>query len=220
MDRNSLEFLTLKSTVIAVLFFISLSVAYSQYSNKVNFYTTGGLMLRTGIMNFFNFKYKWPSNVSRPYNSERNINGFSLSPGILFKINHLQIEYFAGLRYDVLYIVSGKENTYQREFILDHHFNFSLKVRKLSYGVGSSIVNAGKSFTYNTNIFTPNYIHESLEFRTINGFVTFPVWKTLNLEIKAIYMPNGYPYNRQQDFIMYSTRLFYKFKFLNKNKEI
>lgn len=219
MVRYSLiRFCKKSATLSVVLFFTFCSTVLAQPFG-IKFYPTGGVAFRTGIMNFFNFKYKWPQSFIRPYHPEKNVHGISLCPGLMMEAGHFQLEYFAGLRHDVLYEIQGVDNAYFRDFILDHHINISLSIRKFSYGVGTSIINVGKSFTYNTNIYNPKYIHESLEFKTVNFFVTLPVWKILNLETKAIYMPNGYPYNRHKKYIMYSIRLFYKFRFLSKKRE-
>ena len=138
--------------------------------------------------------------------------------GLAVSNRHFEFEYFLNLRYDVVHYSISKENEPNREFILDHNINFAFKGR-VAYGIGFSIINSGKGFWYYNNATNPIPIYHNIEFKTVNAFLTVPAFKILKLEIKALYMPNGYPYNRNGKYIMYSMRLYYKFNFLRKRKE-
>lgn len=214
MEReiSSILFCTNKKAAFAALLFV-VSISFQSFAQKetIKLYPTAGATLRAGIMNFYNFKTIWSDRPYNLYPSERNIDGLSLNPGLAIALNHFEVEYFLNLRYDVVHYSASKENSVERDFLLDHNINFAYR-RKASYGIGFSIINSGKGFWYDDP--TPRY--QDIEFKTVNFFVTIPVWKILNLEIKALYMPNGYPYNRNEDYIMYSLRLYYRFNFLNK----
>jgi hypothetical protein len=204
-----------KAGCAAFFFYIFLTVPVKGQEKAVEFYPTLGITLRAGIMNFFNLQIIQPESFTRPYPSERNIDGFSLNPGFAIDFYSLEVEYFSNLRYDVVHYIRGSENEYARAFLLDHNFNLSFR-KKLSYGVGISIVNSGKGYWYIDNTINPIPKYHDIEFSTINFFLSIPVWKILKLEVKALYMPNGYGYNRSEEYIMYSLRLYHKFNFLNK----
>jgi len=214
MERKiSSIFLCINKKAAFAAFLLIASISFQSFAQKkaLKLYPTIGITLRAGIMNFLNFEPIWPDSYYKLYPSERNIDGISLNPGLAICSNHFEFEYFSNLRYDVVYFISGSDNKYERDFLLDHNFNFSYK-KRISYGIGFSIINSGKGFWYDN----PTPMYQDIEFKTVNFFVVIPIWKILNLEVKALYMPNGYPYNRNEDYIMYSLRMYYRFNFLNK----
>lgn len=104
----------------------------------------------------------------------------------------------------------GLEDTYVKGFIVDHNFNLTLR-RKINYGVGISVVNFRTGFSFENPIGVQRY--QSIEFNTYNAFVTFPYKKILFIELKALYVPNGFPENPYEQYIMYSLRVYYKLNF-------
>jgi hypothetical protein len=169
---------------------------------------TAGITWRSTAMNFFNFKAVIPYDPTNPYHYEKNVQGFSLNPGLQFKAKSVGIEYFSNLRYDVVHYILGSNNQYKKEFIIDHNFNLILK-KKFDFGFGLTIVNAGKGYRFVNPI--PRYHH--IEFKTYNFFVTLPIKKVMNLEIKALYVPKNFPENPKERYMMYSLRAYYTFKF-------
>ena len=159
-------------------------------------------------MNFFNFDAVIPSDPTKPYDYERNVQGLSINPGLQLQSGYLGFEYYSNLRYDVVHGTIGVENKYVKYFIIDHNINFFVK-RKLSYGVGISIVNDNKVYSF----VNPVLRYHNIEFKTYNVFVTLPIKKIINLEIKALYVPKGFPVNPKEKYIMYSLRAYYKFNF-------
>jgi len=219
------------------LLFTAIPDVHSQESYSGKFYPTAGITWRSTAMNFFNFDYVWPDDFSRPYDYERNVQGFSLNIGIQYQLsNTLVVEYYPNLRYDVIYhrwdkkydeligITNDGDSLFTndnpiniKEFIIDHNFNIMRKKGRLAYGLGMTIVNTGKSFKYPNSYRAPNpiYRYQSLEFKAYNAFVTFPLKNIFNLELKAMYIPKDFPYNQFEKYIMYSMRVYYRFKSLN-----
>ena len=152
-----------------------------------------------------------PSDPTIPYDYERNVQGLSINPGIQIRSGFIGIEYYSNLRYDVVSWVIGVENERIKDFLIDHNFNL-IFARKIDFGLGLSIVNSGKGFEFVNPI--PRY--HNIEFKSYNAFVTIPVKKIFNLEIKALYIPKDFPENPEQKCIMFSLRIYYKFDFLNK----
>jgi len=200
----------------------------------IEFYPTAGITWRSTAMNFFNFGAVIPDDYTRPYDYERNVQGVSLNIGLQVQfLDHLTLEYYPNLRYDVLYVEfdpAGKEFIrlingdslffndkviYIKDFIIDHNWNLSYK-KKLTYGVGISIVNANKVYTFYNPPTLKRY--HNIEFKTYNAFIVIPIKKILNLEIKAMYIPRDFPENPNEEYMMYSLRLYYKFDFLKKKK--
>jgi hypothetical protein len=180
-------------------------------ARTIKIYPTAGITWRSTAMNFFNFNAVIPADPTIPYDYERNVQGFSINPGLQIEVFNIGFEYYPNLRYDVVHGVIGVENERIREFIIDHNFNLILK-RKIDFGIGLTIVNAGKGYEFVNPI--PRY--HNIEFKTYNTFVTIPVKKVINLEIKALYIPKDFPVNPNEQYIMYGLRVYYKFDFLNK----
>lgn len=192
---------------------INISSALSQESEKpLNFYPTAGITWRSTAMNFFNLKGIWPADPTIPYSYERNVQGLALNIGLQARMKYVGFEYYPGLRYDAVHGTIGVENKYVKEFLIDHNFNFFVG-RKITYGIGISIVNDNKVYSF----VNPILRYHNIEFKTYNFFVTVPIKKVINLEIKALYVPTGFPYNPKEKYIMYSLRVYYKFNFLNSN---
>ena len=204
-----------KSTFLLFLF---ISSGIKAQEKHIRIYPTIGTSLRFGIMNFFNFKPMFPDNFSRPYNPQQNISGFSINPGLAIHYNEIEVEYFSGFRYDAVNYISGTDNKYAKSFLVDHNFNLAYR-KKMAYGIGSSIVNTNKGYWYIDDFNNPIPKYHNIEFKTVNVFIQFPVYKIINLELKVQYMPNGCPYNREEKYIMYSLRLFYRLNFLNNRKK-
>ena len=200
------------------IFAILLLVFFSFSSNKsvgqakaIELYPTAGITWRSTATSFFNFKGIMPSDPTIPYDYERNVQGLSMNPGIQIRSGFIGIEYYSNLRYDVVSGVIGVENERIKDFLIDHNFNL-IFARKIDFGLGLSIVNSGKGFEFVNPI--PRY--HNIEFKSYNAFVTIPVKKIFNLEIKALYIPKDFPENPEQKCIMFSLRIYYKFDFLNK----
>ena len=194
---------------------LNCTLGFSQEGKRLlKIYPTVGVTWRSTAMNFFNFKAVIPSDPTNPYHSEKNVQGLSLNLGLQLQINNVGFEYVPNFRYDVVHYVFGSNNQYAKDFLIDHNLNFFVK-RKLSYGVGISIVNDNKVYSF----VNPVLRYHSIEFKTYNVFVTVPIKKVLSLEIKALYVPKGFPENPTEKYIMYSLRVYYKFKFLNKSRD-
>ena len=204
--RKGLSFLVLN----ALIFFPNIINAQN-FWEKLNF--TGEITFRTtAVTDFYNFDIIFPDDGTKLYNYESNIQGFALNPGLLFNDAYLNIEYFPSLRYDVVRNVLGVENAKKREFIIDHNFNFGIKWKKLVYGLGMTIINAGKGYYFVNPM--PIIRYNDIEFKTYNVYVVIPI-KPLLIEVKMLYIPRGFPQDLDGKYNMYSLRLFYNFQALN-----
>jgi|LNFM01.2.fsa_nt_gb hypothetical protein len=192
-------------------FFMGLlsTTGFSQ-ERQIRVYPTIGVSWRSTAMNFFNFKAVIRADPTVPYNYERNVQGFSINTGVSIQSQNFEFEYYPNWRYDVINSVLGLDDTYVKGFIVDHNFNFTLR-RKINYGVGISVVNFRTGFSFENPIGVQRY--QSIEFNTYNAFVTFPYKKILFIELKALYVPNGFPENPYEQYIMYSLRVYYKLNF-------
>lgn len=187
------------------------STVASAQNRLFKFSPTAGITWRSTVMNFFNFNGVIPDDFTKPYDYERNVQGFSLNPGIQIEYKNIGFEYYANLRYDVVYFKFGSNEEYEKDFLLDHNFNIFIN-SKIQYGIGLSIINSGKGYEFVNPI--PRF--HNIEFKTYNAFLTVPIKKILYLEIKALYIPKDFPENPEEKYIMYSLRVYYKFDFLNK----
>jgi len=220
------------------LFLFTSFDANAQEGQAGKIYPTAGITWRSTAMNFFNFKAVLPDTfISRKYEYERNVQGFSLNLGLQYQLSRsVFIEYVPNLRYDVIHfrndikddvlvLVENEVDSffvndnpiYIKDFIIDHNFNVMRIKGKMAYGFGFTIVNSGESYQYPANHRIPkvNIRTQVIEFKTYNAFVTFPLKKILNLELKAMYIPKDFPYNKFEKYIMYSMRVYYRFKSLN-----
>jgi hypothetical protein len=202
------------SCTMAIVFILLFPTESKGQEKAIKIYPTLGVTWRVAVMNFFNLNAVIPNDPTIPYSYERNVQGFSINPGIQIITSIIGFEYYPGFRYDVVYSSLEVENVYFKEFIVDHNFNLILK-RKLGFGIGMTIVNAGKGFEFVNPI--PRY--HNIEFKAYNAFVTIPVKKIINLQIEVQYIPKDFPRNPYEKYIMYSLRAYYKFDFLNKKKE-
>ncbi len=228
-------------TTFFLFFFILIYSENSQAQNEESrVMLTAGLTWRSTAMNFFNLKSLRPSNIRIPsiYYYEISVQGVSLNIGLQYRLSHrLKLEYHPNLRYDHLRIdteyietryvpkaINSTDSTFVdfytseevKAFIVDHNFNFIFKGKKLDYGIGMTIVASGKLIEYNTSPTTTELFN--IEFSTYNAFIVVPIKKVINLEIKALYIPSGFPYNRKEKYMMYSLRAFYKFNLKRKKK--
>ncbi|MCP4458511.1 MAG: hypothetical protein GY816_10890 [Cytophagales bacterium] len=208
-----------------------------QEPQKSKLYPTAGITWRSTAMNFFDFVSILPDDPNKPFDYERNVQGFSLNIGIQYQLsNSVAIEYYPNMRYDVTHhkwdskydelvlvvnevdsFFTNDKPIYIKKFLIDHNFNIMRKKGKLAYGLGLTIVNSGESYTFPHNHRAPNPIVRThiIEFKTYNAFVTLPLKKIFNLELKAMYIPRDFPENVSEKYIMYSIRVYYKFDFLN-----
>lgn len=198
--------------ILSVLLLFSLHKANGQ-EKSITIYPTAGITWRSTAMNFFNFRAIIPADPTRPYSYEKNVQGLSVNPGMQVRSGSIGLEYYSNLRYDVVHFKLSSIDEDVKDFIIDHNFNFIVK-RKVDFGVGMSIVNAGEGYGFVNPI--PRY--HNIEFKTYNVFVTVPIKKTVNLEIKALYVPIDFPYNPNEQYIMYSLRVYYTFDFLMKKE--
>lgn len=225
-SRSCLKFF-LKS-ILALTFILSVIRSYAQ---EVKIYPTAGVTWRSSVMNVFNFKSIVPADPTIPYNYERNVQGFGVNVGLQMQLlNHFTIGYYPSLRYDYTHhyydlsknrlinvingdSIYGNDHPIEvKDFIIDHNFNLIL-TKGVNFGAGLSIVNAGEGFEFVNPV--PRYKH--LEFKTYNVFLIIPFRKTVNLELKALYIPRGFPENPDEQYIMYSIRAYYRFD-LNKTR--
>ncbi len=184
------------------------SPCFSQ-KQRVSVYPTVGLTWRSTAMNFFNFKAVNPADPTVPYPYERNVQGLSLNTGVFVKTSSFGFEYYLNLRYDVTHNDLKIEDTYYKEFITDHNFNFILQ-KKIDYGIGISIVNFNKGFEFENPVGVMRY--QDIQFNSYNFLVILPLKKKFYLELKALYIPHGFPENPNEKYMMYSIRFFYKIK--------
>ena len=59
-----------------------------------------------------------------------------------------------------------------------------------------------------------------IEFKTYNFFVVFQIKKVIDLEVKSLYVPEGFPENPYDEYMMYSLRAYYKFKWFVKEDQM
>lgn len=192
---------------------------------------TIGVTWRSTAMNFFDFGPIIPMDWNMKYTYEKNVQGFSLNPGVQYQLSRtLFLEYYPNLRYDVTHSVWSKKHdvfqfvsdegdslfinnnpSYSKSFLIDHNFNIIRRKGKLALGMGMTIVNAGKTINYPiAHRYPANRRIQNIEFRTLNGFVVIPVKKIYNLELKAMYIPRDFPKNIYEQYMMYSIRVYYK----------
>ncbi len=200
--------------VILFVFIMTFPLRSFGQDKAIKIYPTAGITWRSTAMNFFNFKAVIPADPTKPYPYEKNVQGFSINPGVQIRTKIIGFEYYPNLRYDVIHYNLGSEEEYTKGFLIDHNFNLIFR-RKIDFGIGMTIVNSGKTYEFVNPI--PRY--HDIEFKTYNFFVTIPIKKIINLEVKALYVPKDFPENPDEQYIMYSLRAFYKFDFLNRKKE-
>jgi hypothetical protein len=208
-------------TLIAVAYCM---LAYGAQAQKLEVYPTAGITWRSTLMNFFNFDYVWPYDNTVPFDYERNIQGLGLNIGCLLQGDLLGIEYYPSFRYDVTHfrfrppgstgVHYVTKDDYYKSFLVDHNVNLLFRRKKLDFGFGFSLVNAGKGFHFENPF--PRY--QRIEFKTYSAFVTIPIKKVVHLELKAHYIPERHPQNPYQKYMSYSIRLYHRFGFLNKKQ--
>lgn len=220
--------------------FVGIGDALCQKLNNLE--PTIGLTWRSTAMNFFDLGPIWPDDNSRQYSYEQNVQGFGLNIGLQWHISKsLVLEYSPAFRYDyVMHRYDDKDNQLAgvingdtlwfnsnpidiKNFLVDHNLNISKKFPgSAMIGVGVTIVNSGKVIVFPAirNSQIPKFQqdrHFNIEFLTYNIFYTFPIKKVINLELKALYVPKGeFPYNRRNDYLMYSIRAYYNLSRLAK----
>ena len=218
IDKNkkpglpSLLFSNILVVLLPVVFGFS-SIKSLGQAKLIKLYPTAGITWRSTAVSSIHL---YSSYRTSPYDYERNVQGFSLNPGIQLEFRKVGFEYYTNLRYDVVHSKTGALNDYVKDFLLDHNINLFYH-HKIQYGLGMSIVNSGKGFEF---VYRRVPKYHNIEFKTYNIFVTIPVKKIVFLEIKALYVPKDFPENQEAEYLMFSLRAYYKFDFLNKRKEL
>jgi hypothetical protein len=213
-------FFCYQSTIcVIIVFLLTIFPEPAKSQEKlIDIYPTLGLTWRSTAMNNFNFGAVLPDDPTKYYPYEKNVQGFSLNTGIQLDFwKSFVFEYVPNLRYDVSHFRfngSSDEVMYLKEFMIDHNLNIAVRKKLLYGGVGLSIINVNKGYAFENPIGVSRY--HDIEFTTYNAFITFPIKKVLNLEFKVLYSKNNFPFNKNEEYLMYSFRLFYTFDFLNK----
>uniref|UniRef100_UPI004049DF97 hypothetical protein n=1 Tax=Fulvivirga sp. TaxID=1931237 RepID=UPI004049DF97 len=206
-----------KKILILILTVFSVNLAVAQES-KVNFSATAGITWRSPAMAIFNFNGVHRSDFQSPYVDERNIQGFGLNLGIRAKYKKVGFEYYPSFRYDVISNNWETPNIYDdyiKEFIVDHNFSFFVK-RKLTYGLGATIVNTGKNIDGIVNG-VPKTLN--IQFFTINGSVAVPVKSIMDLEFRVHYLPVGYSSYDSANTLLYTVRAYREFDSIFRKKK-
>ncbi len=210
MERTILLIKLNRWIVIVCLFcFLSISNVYAQ----INITPSVGITWRSTAMNYFNFKGLRKYDLRVPYSYEANVQGFSITPSVGLNYQRLTLSYDVNLRYDYLHSLYDS-TTFEgvrdiKNFISDHNLNILWKTKKLSYGIGWGVVNFRKDFEYLNG---GKLYFQNLQFNTYNFLCNLPLKNQFHLQMSAYYIPRGFPYNPYQKFIMYSLKLYYKFK--------
>lgn len=212
------KWLRLSSFILSFMFYFGASKGMAQNS-QLTINPTLGISWRSTAMNFFNFRAVEYEDYTLMYNYEKNVQGLALNPGMQVNLFPFGFEYNARLRHDYIHgnhdILNRKVLPDTKGFLLDHNFNLYIK-RNITCGAGFSIVNSGTGYWFENPVGTRRF--HRIEFSTYNVFVGFPVKKIIDLEIKAQYVPNDFPSNRKEEYIMYSLRAYYTFD-LFKNED-
>lgn len=204
-------------TTFCLLLLLLPSLHSLAQTKAVSIHPTFGMSFRSTAMNFFNFRAVERRDFTLPYNYEKNVQGIALDLGVQLDVLSIGLEYSPRFRFD--YVHSNYDIALQeplpdtKDFLLDHNVNIFFR-RKIIYGTGFTIVNAGKGYWFENPVGFRRY--HNIEFMTYNLFVGVPVKKHLCLEFKAQYIPENFPINRQDDYIMYSLKAYYTFKSSNK----
>jgi hypothetical protein len=196
--------------IFTTLLVLPKSLLLGQNREALTIYPTAGISWRSPAVPLLHLNGILPADPTIPYPAEKNIQGFSLNPGLQLIKKSIGIEYSPNLRYDIVSSVLWQDNVYNKEFIVDHNFNLLL-CRKKIYSLGYSIINAGKGFEF----VNPNLRYHNIEFRSFNLAVTFPIKEIFNLEIKTMYSSRGFPDNPEKEVLMFTLRAYYRFNFLN-----
>jgi len=198
--------------VLTLLLFIAGSSNGQIQSLEI--FPTIGFSARSTPTGVFDFRGVNSIDPTLIYSDEANLQGFSFNPGIQFRWGKVGLEYYPNLRYDAIYskLSTGSSNDYVKEFIVDHNINVLFRGRRIDYGLGISVINAGKGFV---NPYPdPRYI--DIQFNTYNIFMVIPIKKIIHLELMALYIPRNLPSVPDKDAMMLNLRVYYKFDFLNK----
>ncbi len=175
-----------------------------------------GFSLRSPVMYFFNFDYPEPySNTIQDYNDERNLQGISFQPSILFTPSYSKWSFrlIPSIRYDDTYLkivrvdtVIGSQGLWLKytdkqvkEFIFEPQIAvFRQITKKTNLGLGFGVVNTGKKFT------TIEGWKNDLQFYTLD-LIFQRQRRHITWEIQAHYIKGDFPRDPYQDFIMYSA---------------
>ena len=190
---------------------------------------TLGLTFRTTATGFLNFNGVLPWDWRQPYDYEQNVQGLRVNAGLEYQAtNKIALAYYANVGYDriasyrnpdpstgIFYGFGARGDSLihypdikVEELILDHNIQLILRGKKIDYGIGLSIINSGKGYEYYED---GDLRYHNIQFTAYNLFLQFPILKKINTEIKAQYVPAGFPQNPFRDVIMMSIRTFYRF---------
>jgi len=186
-------------------------------AQKHKIFPTAGITWRSTAISLFNSHLSNIDSTFRPYLSERNVQGFSLNIGLQYQLanSSITLEYYPNLRYDVTHVrLDAKHNhPIVKRFLIDHNINLMRQFWGKVIGIGLTVVNSGASYDYQAR--SSIIKTHDIEFKTYNAFVAFPLKKIFNLELKALYIPRGFPVGVTRKYMMFSIRVYYKFDFLN-----
>jgi hypothetical protein len=230
-----------KGGAVIWLVFVILCNSQTSFAQRkerdIKLYPTVGATWRSTATYLFNFNGLYPYDIFLPYDYESNVQGASFTPGFQFLVkDRFVLEYSPGLRYDETHTYFDRSELVFRgfndngdslfigkpkiakQFLVDHNFNLSYKWKSFSYGIGVTIVNAGASYYYNDARPPHEIRRHDIEFVTYNALVTIFIKKIFNLEMKTLYIPAGFPSNPEDEVLMLSFRVYYKFDFLYKRR--
>ncbi|HNR72878.1 MAG TPA: hypothetical protein PKM03_01585 [Cyclobacteriaceae bacterium] len=71
-----------------------------------------------------------------------------------------------------------------------------------------SIINHNEGFEFENPVGVHRY--KNIEFSTINCLMVIPMKKQVFLELKALYIPKGFPLDEEKKYITYSMRVYYQ----------
>jgi hypothetical protein len=188
------------------------TTVHAQNAKKVRVFPTAGISWRSTLMDITDFRLNrlfhgvGRADLTVPYDSERNVQGFSFTPGVTVTGWNFGLEYVPALRYDVTHQAAGERI---KSFLTDHHVNFFRMARKIQYGVGISVVNFGHQFSFENQPGVPRSL--DIEFATYNALVILPLSHGLAIEFKAHVIPKGFPIQPEGQYLSFSTRVFYRF---------
>ncbi len=171
------------------------------------------------LMNFFNFKYiDTFGKICVPFNYERNIQGFGVSPSISLLYNPFKIgiDYTANVRYDYIHHVSSSRKEIY-EVITNHFVSVSKalpnrrNINKPNHlaGIGYGIINTNKSFIFNNTCTMNPEERFNLQFPVCAIFYRLPVGRHFYVEPKVNITLKGHPVNKDSQYIFYGLRIAY-----------
>ncbi len=208
---------------VIVLFLTIQSTESKAQENSEKVSITAGITLRTNADTYFQ-SVTTRQIFYRPFEYDQNLIGKRLSLGVEYQLsNRIAIEYYANLGYDNVasypdansrvFIISPDGDTLGgynnridiREFLIDHNIQL-VRRGKINYGVGFSLINAGKGLENEVN---GRPVFQNIQFTSYNAFMQIPLWKGLHTELKIQYLTTGLP--TPPNDMLIAMRVFYRF---------